>query len=154
MYTPEFLRSQDHSFPFYSPLSDLIHANGNNTYWCFFPPVFLWLPVISLLSTFSSTWPLFPLENWGLPEVRAITVFPTTSSTGLSVTVSSIVLFPKLQIYISHCLWTSPLGALNMLKIEFIIFQSPKRNTSCVFLPEWIENILYQLHKPNAETHP
>lgn len=65
-------------------------------------------------------------------------------STGLPGTVSSPVLFPKLQLYIAKCLWTFPLGALiNMLKIESIIFQSPKHFLFLCFLPEWIENIIY-----------
>lgn len=63
-------------------------------------------------------------------------------STRLSVTVSSLVLFPMLEINISNCLWTSPSGELNMLKKEFIIFQIPKHFLFLCFLPEWIGNII------------
>lgn len=74
---------------------------------------------------------------------KLISAFPVASVYGALESCFQPTLSPKLQIYMSLCLWTSPLGELIMLKLEFIIFQISKHFLVLYFFPEWTGNIIY-----------
>ena len=76
-----------------------IHTPGSFL-WCFYGS-----QVTPPLNTFLPIGPLAPLEDWELPEQGATSVFPDTGVyTGLLVTLSSLIIFPKLQTYIPNYL--------------------------------------------------
>ena len=123
---------------------NLIHSNGYNTCCCFLSLVFLWLPADTTIEYIPFHLPSVSPGRLGAPWRQGPSLdSQSLVSIGLSVTLSSLIPFTKLQIYMPSYLWNSLLGELNILKIEFIIFQIPRHLLVLCFLPAWIGNIIY-----------
>lgn len=128
---------------------NLCHSNGYNTCCCFLSLVLLWLPADPTIEYIPFYLPSVSPGRLRAPWRQGPSLdSQSLVSTGLSVTLSSLILLPKLQIYIPSSLWTSLFGELNILEIELIVFQIPKHLLVLCFLPAWIGNIIY----PAAET--